>query len=146
MILVDSILLVDDDESSNFMHKLLINHLNVAREVFSVVNGREALEFIEKRYYSFQSLPSLILLDLNMPEVNGFDFLKRMLDSRLLYVKNIPVAILTSSDLDQDINKVKELGDFTYVLKPLREEKLLEIIMTCCNSTAVANYQQLKSI
>lgn len=133
MILVDSILLVDDDESSNFMNKFIINQLNIAREVFSVVNGKEALEFIEKRYYSFQSLPSLILLDLNMPIVNGFDFLEKMLDSSLLYVKNIPVAILTSSDLDQDINRVKALGDYTYVLKPLDGGKLKEIVLSSCN-------------
>ena len=143
MILVDSILLVDDDESSNFMNKLIINQLNIAREVFSVVNGKEAIEFIEKRYYSFQSLPSLILLDLNMPVVNGFDFLKKMLESNLLYVKNIPVAVLTSSDLDQDINKVKQLGDFTYVLKPLGEEKLMEIVTNCC-STSSTSYTSLK--
>jgi CheY-like chemotaxis protein len=125
---LSSILLVDDDNTANYLHEHLIKKVDIAREVFTKANGMEALLFIEKRYRTLRSLPSLILLDINMPVLNGLEFIKDLLDSELLAVKNIPVAILSSSSHTADISKVKELGNYMFISKPLTEEKLLGVI------------------
>jgi CheY-like chemotaxis protein len=128
MIRVDSILLIDDDESALFIGKKIIEHMNVARETYSCTDGHAALELIKHRYYSAKSLPSLILLDLNMPEMNGFELLKKLKESDLWAVKNIPVVVLTSSEYVEDIINVSSIGCFNLIHKPLTEEKLISTI------------------
>lgn len=125
---LDSILLVDDDEISNRLHERLIRKLNLARNVFVKRNGKEAFDFIKERYYGSRSLPSLIVLDLSMPVMDGHDFLKEICQSNLLYVNRIPIAILTNSAHKDDIKKVKEIRNCFYVTKPLTEEKLLQMV------------------
>jgi CheY-like chemotaxis protein len=123
-----SILLIDDDEISNHLNARLIKKHNISKEIFIETNGKGAYDFITKRYYDRRSLPSLIILDIDMPVRNGFEFLNQLLNSKLLAVKNIPVAILTNSAHAEDINRINELGDFLYISKPLSDEKLLEMI------------------
>ena len=128
MSLFRSILLIDDDEIANHLHTQLINKHNISREIFSETNGKDGYDFIRKRYYNGRSLPSLIILDIDMPVQNGFGFLDQLLNSELLAVKNIPVAIVTNSLRPKDMKRIKELGDFVYISKPLTDEKLLEVI------------------
>ncbi|MFL5730845.1 MAG: response regulator, partial [Cytophagaceae bacterium] len=110
-----SILLVDDDHIANHLHEQLITRHNLASKIFIESNGKDAYALIENRYRSGKSLPSLIILDIDMPVQNGFDFLDNLLASDLLAVKNIPLAILTNSSHPDDMEKVKQRGNFVYV-------------------------------
>ena len=67
------ILLVDDDETSNFLNELLIKGMDIVEEVSIASNGQEALNYLENESGSF---PQLIFLDLNMPVMDGFEFLE----------------------------------------------------------------------
>lgn len=125
--LLDSILFVDDDPITNFYHLNLANKMQVAREIVVKTHGEDAIHFINERYWSRQSLPSIILLDLNMPLVNGMEFISALRSSELLGVKNIPVAIITCSTAPHDLACLCEQG-YCYVYKPLTEEKFYEII------------------
>jgi len=124
----NTILLVDDDEICNHLHCRIINKLGVARDVICQNNGKDAIDFIKSQYNTYKCLPSLILLDLNMPVMNGFEFIEEMKKSELLSVKNIPIAILTSSNATSDVERINELGSFFFVTKPLTEQKLLDIL------------------
>ncbi len=73
---LDSILLVDDDESSNYFHQLIINKLNCAEHVHQACDGREALEILNDGINGKFPIPSVIFLDVNMPGMNGWDFLE----------------------------------------------------------------------
>jgi CheY-like chemotaxis protein len=123
-----SVLLVDDDMIANHLHEQLIKKHNIANQVFIKTNGKEAYDFIKHRYHKGKSLPSLIILDIDMPVKNGFEFLAELLNSNLLAVKNIPLAVLTNSTHPEDIEKIHALGNFVYVTKPLTKEKMLEMI------------------
>jgi len=123
-----SILLIDDDGIANHLHTVLIKKHNISRDVFIETNGKEGFDFIKKRYYTGKSLPSLIILDIDMPVQDGFSFLTQLLNSDLLAVKNIPVVILTNSVCSEDINRIKELGDFVYLQKPLSDNNLLAMV------------------
>src|SRR6185437_8204927 len=127
---LESILLVDDDEIANRLHERLIQKMNIARNVFAKRNGKEALEFIRQRYHNSNSLPSLIILDLSMPVMDGVDFLKEICRSNLLFVNRIPTAIVTNSALVEDKKKVSEVRNCFYITKPLTEEKLLQIVQS----------------
>ena len=133
---LDSILLVDDDAIANYLHERLIKKTQLAREVITKANGREAIEYIKERYKTMRTLPSLIILDLSMPVMNGIDFLKEICQSDLLFANHIPIAILTSSDHPDDIKRVKEIKNCFYLLKPLSMAKLTDTIEKCFSQTA----------
>jgi len=129
---LDSILLVDDDAIAHRLHEKLISKLKLARTVFMKHNGKEALDFIKHRYHNSHTLPSLVILDLNMPVMDGVDFLKEICRSNLLYVNRIPIAILSNSAHATDMKKVAEIRNCFYATKPLTEEKLLQIVEHTC--------------
>jgi CheY-like chemotaxis protein len=137
MTLIDSILFIDDDPVVNFHHISLSHHLKIAREIFVKTNGKEALDFIKERYYTGQSLPSLILLDLNMPIMNGKEFIQEVLACDLLGVKKIPMVILTTLFDSKEQFKMTNLG-YSSMTKPLSEEKLFQIIQSLLPSNIVS--------
>jgi DNA-binding response OmpR family regulator len=125
---INRILLIEDDEATNFMHERLISYLQIADEVIVKTNGKEALQYLEALLYSNQLhlIPSLVILDINIPGMNGFDFIKEY--KRLNYTKpKTKFVIVTSSDHIDDIIRIKYLAKYDYVIKPLTEEKLLSI-------------------
>ncbi len=101
-----------------FASKNLTNSMEVARD------GEEALEFIE-RWDQGEPVPIVILLDLNMPKVNGLEVLKQ-LKSHPVY-KAIPVVVLTTSSESKDINTAYQLGANSYIVKPVSFEKFVEV-------------------
>lgn len=119
----NSILLVDDDYVNNFITERLLRKSNIAREVKAVRNGEEALTYLseEKNY-----CPDLILLDINMPEMDGIKFLKNF--KRMILEKNVKVILLTSSVNPKDKDLLNSLGFKEIMIKPFSEEKLFNIL------------------
>lgn len=87
-------------------------------------NGEEGLNYIKDCMKMGKPLPGLILLDLNMPVLDGFDFLRTVKKMNIPVLKQIHVIVLTSSDSSSDKNKVKKLGASSYLTKPLCKTKL----------------------
>ena len=121
---VKSILLVDDDSTSNFMAQLLLEDLNVAEHISTTLNGQEALDYIQI-HCTVDTCPNLILLDINMPVMNGFEFLEHF--QQLPVSNQIRVVMLTSSVYHKDMEKAKDYQINHYISKPLTTEKLQEI-------------------
>lgn len=119
------ILLIDDDPIANFLHEDLIREVNFAEEVIVKTDAEEALSYLkqqcEVRKQSVESI-DLILLDLNMPNIGGFEFLDKM--KALPLKKAIEVVILTSSISKKDIETVHQYRVKEFLSKPLTEEDL----------------------
>jgi CheY-like chemotaxis protein len=120
------IMLVDDDSITNFIHERLIKKLGVAKDVIIRSNGKEAFIFLRKHLKKQLNTSCLILLDLNMPGINGFDFIRQF--KKLKKSESIRLAVVTTSQADIDINQVKELGSFPYINKPLTSEKIYTLL------------------
>jgi CheY-like chemotaxis protein len=131
---VRSVLLVDDDKASLFLSTLFIENLELDIEVFSTSHGKEALEVLEenniKAAGGYQFTPCLIILDINMPIMNGWQFLDA-------YQKRFPkelqahivIAMMTVSEDERDfIRAMKNPFINEYISKPLTDEKVLEIM------------------
>lgn len=73
---VKCILLIDDDEPTNFLHKIVISDSGRAEKVVEVQSGFEALDYLEKMEDGKYPQPDLIFLDINMPAMNGWEFLE----------------------------------------------------------------------
>jgi len=124
---VKNVLLVDDDETSNFMHQLLLEDLQVAGQIYVSLNGKEALDFLRTNCLEPRlPCPELILLDINMPVMNGFEFLDKF--QYLPFRQAIRVVLLTSSVNAKDAEKASAYPVSGLVNKPLTEEKLKELL------------------
>jgi CheY-like chemotaxis protein len=117
------ILLVEDDRVDVMTLERAMKDLNVTNPVVNVRNGEEALQYL--RNEANQKL-CLILLDLNMPKVNGIKFLQLAKADEML--KNIPVVMLTTSTEQQDITESFKLGAAGYMVKSIDYKRFVEII------------------
>jgi len=107
-------LLIEDDKIDAMTVKRSFTEIDVPNDIITVSNGEEALAYLEE---SANELPCLILLDLNMPRMNGIEFLKAAkTDMRL---RKIPVIVLTTSNDIQDRQDCFELGAAGYMVKPV---------------------------
>lgn len=101
-----------------FSRKKITNPIQVARD------GEEALKFVE-RWEQGEPTPVVILLDLNMPKVNGLEVLEKIKSHPEF--KTIPVVILTTSSESNDLQRAYKLGANSYIVKPVDFEKFLEV-------------------
>lgn len=118
------ILLIEDDAIEVMKFKRVLSKFQVKHEVIEANNGEVARDILDQK----DTLPSIILLDLNMPKVNGIELLTYLKSNDEL--KYIPVVILTTSSNYKDLKRCYEIGIAGYVLKPLKyEEYVLKMEM-----------------
>ncbi|KAF0111976.1 MAG: rcp3 [Chloroflexi bacterium] len=132
-----SILLVEDNPMEvdltirAFARRMVTTTVVVARD------GQEALDFFH-RWDIGEPLPSVILLDLKLPKVDGLEVL-RQLKTHVMY-RVIPVVVLTSSQEDRDINAAYELGANSYIVKPVDFDRFSEIVALIDTYWSALNY------
>ncbi len=119
------ILLVDDDDVDAIITQRAVNDLKITNELLRKVDGEDALDYLRDQN---NARPCVILLDLNMPRMNGFEFLKAAKADADL--KRIPVVVLTTSDVDQNILDSFDLGVAGYIVKPVDYKQFLEAMKT----------------
>ncbi len=124
---LNCILLIDDDEITNFINVNLLQDLQIARQVEVATNGKEAISILEERCQNAQC-PELILLDINMPVLDGFEFLEQLDHMGIKKNNAIKIVALTTSNNPKDLKKLQELGVETLVNKPLTKEKVEQLI------------------
>src|SRR6478609_8398410 len=126
---LNCILLIDDDEPTNFINELVIKKANCTHKIVAKQGAREALEYLRSQEDGEHPCPDLIFLDINMPAMNGWDFLEeyRKLDEK--QKGRIVIVMLTTSlnpDDEEKARGIKEINDFKS--KPLTKEILEEIL------------------
>lgn len=119
------ILLVEDDVVDMMSVKRALRDLNVTNPFFHTENGEEALAFLRS---GKNPVPAIILLDLNMPRMNGFEFLKIVKKDENL--RRIPVIILTTSKAELDKAQTYDLGVAGYMIKPVDYQQFVEVMRT----------------
>ncbi len=121
----NKVLLIEDNDDDVLMIKRGFKKGQIKNELHRVSNGEEAYEYLQKVKLSEIQL---IILDLNMEVMNGFEFLEKR--QTMPEINKIPVVVLTSSSRKQDIDKSYKLGANSYVEKPLDPVKFMEAIMS----------------
>lgn len=117
-----TVLLIEDDLIEVMKFKRTISKLELQHNIIEAKNGEEAIKFLNKK----ERLPDIILLDLNMPKLNGIEFLNILKnDNQLRY---IPTIILTTSNNRKDVLECYKIGIAGYVIKPLKFEDYVEKI------------------
>ncbi len=119
------ILLVEDDFVDAKAIKRAFDELKIHNKLVHVTDGEEALNYLRN---SRNKKPCVILLDLNMPKMNGTEFLNAIKPDENL--KQIPVVVLTVSSQEQDVVKSFNLGVAGYIIKPTSYEGFVEKLKT----------------
>jgi two-component system, response regulator len=126
------IMLVEDNPDDVAFTKRVLRYNRLDRNLVLAADGNEALAALE-RLVGEEKLPDLILLDINLPDISGIDLLTRIKqDSRF---RQIPVVILTGSNVDDDIQRSYDLGASTYLVKPIFNDALMLVLENLFNAT-----------
>lgn len=127
-----TILHVEDDPNDTLLFQHACNKAGVIFDLQAVSDGDQAIaylrganDFSDRMKHPF---PKLILLDLKMPRVSGFDVLTWLQTENLF--KEVPVVVLTSSNHDADVKRAYDLGAKSYLVKPVGFEALVELVKT----------------
>ena len=125
--MIDILLVEDNPDHAILTRKVLEDH-NVSNKVYVVEDGEEALDFIyHKGKYGDGNAaprPGLILLDVKLPKIDGFEVLKRLKGDP--EHKMIPIVMLTTSSRDEEISKGYAAGANSYVTKPVRFDEFTD--------------------
>lgn len=123
---LNNILLIEDDQITNFINQRLLKKVDASYKVTIAQNGLEGIQYIKNCLANNISLPQLIFLDINMPVMNGFEFLEAF--QRLLLDEKIVIIMLTTSSHIHDMGKLFASGNSHIVSKPLTESKVISIL------------------
>jgi CheY-like chemotaxis protein len=125
-----TVLLAEDDPDDVLLTHLAFEKARLANPLQVVRDGEEAIAYLrgagrfqDRAHYP---LPILLLLDLNMPKVNGFQVLEWLQSHPML--RRMPVAVMTASDHDPHVTRAYELGADSYLIKPPDAEALLALV------------------
>lgn len=126
------IVVADDDADDRMMIKDAFDESKLANPVDFVEDGLQLLDYLNRRgnytHLAGQPFPGFILLDLNMPRMDGRSALKAIKESAEMH--RIPIIILTTSKAEEDIVKTYNLGVNSFICKPVSFDKLVDIVRT----------------
>ncbi len=126
---LDCILLIDDDEATNFLHTLVINEAEVTNTVVAKTSGQAALDYLNSCKENNDKRPQLVFLDINMPAMNGWEFLEHYKKLPKEVQGDVVVVMLTTSLNPDDLEKASSEREVTSFLnKPLKKEMVLELV------------------
>ncbi len=122
------ILLAEDEPADAHLVKAALAEISIKSDLYCVVDGREALEFLRRQGTRFEEAPrpDIILLDLNMPRMDGREFLAAIKQDNVLC--DIPVVVLTTSSVQRDVLVSYELGAAGFITKPVDVHQFIDVV------------------
>lgn len=122
-------LLVDDDPITSYLNRKLLEKLDVTDRVMVALNGEEALQVLAAECAGASlTCPALIFLDINMPQMNGFDFLDAYQQLPLAKRRVIVIVMLTTSVHPHDLQRLQALPVAGFLTKPLNLAKVQQVL------------------
>ncbi|WP_090298219.1 response regulator [Flagellimonas zhangzhouensis] len=126
---IDTLYLIDDDDTYQFIVQKTLNSLNLINSIKIFSNGKAAIDFLEATLDDIAKIPDVILLDLTMPIMDGWQFLEHYLRFRPRIGKKVVIYVVSSSIDPRDMQRAKSISEVTdYVVKPLSKSKLISML------------------
>lgn len=129
MTAIRQLTIVDDDEVFVFLTTKMIEQSKLVDLIKIFENGLDALLFLKENLNNIASLPDIILLDLSMPIMDGWQFLEEYVKINPVIGKTITIYICSSSISPDDIRRAKSINEVSdFIIKPMTKDKLVEMI------------------
>jgi len=126
---VNLVALIDDDELVNFIATKVIESTHLVKKIKSFSNGQQAIDFLKTHLDRPDLIPEIILLDLNMPVMDGFQFLEEYIKLEPKLGKTIAVYVISSSISQIDSDRIKQISEVSdFIFKPITKEKFENIV------------------
>ena len=126
---IKTLVIVDDDAIFVFLTKKAIEQTHLVEHIKVFDNGRDAINYIKENIDNPDQLPQIILLDLSMPIMDGWQFLDEYITLQPKICKPIKINIVTSSISPEDVSKAQSMSAVTeFIIKPITKEKFKEIV------------------
>ncbi|RMA58965.1 response regulator [Ulvibacter antarcticus] len=138
---INCVLLIDDDRATNFFNKMVVNRHGRFNTIVTSQSGTEALEYLKGVQKEHNIKPDLIFLDINMPAMNGWEFLTEFEKFDENFILDIKVILLSTSSDPKDVKKSREkhpVDDF--INKPLSFPLLNEVLKSHFDYKAETSY------
>lgn len=126
---IETLYVIDDDDTYQFIIRKVVEETRLVDQIKLFSNGKEALTFLESAISEKKTLPDVILLDISMPVMDGWEFLENFILLNPKVGKKIIIYLVSSSVNPRDVEKARSIAEVTdYVVKPIIKEKLIELI------------------
>lgn len=127
----DCILVIDDNEIDRWVIRRILEIHSIGSEIITAFNGKDGLEKLSKYYDKHHSLPDMIITDVRMPLMDGFEFLNRLFKTEYFSPSQTKIIILTATEDTTDIEKLRgmHIPPEHILLKPLDIEQLKRILI-----------------
>lgn len=128
---LNNILIIDDDEISNFLMVEILQKLSITKNYKFLNNGKEGLDYIIKSFSNINQKiipPDLIFLDYRMPVMDGKEFIENLNKKNLQYFHWFNIILISTSIRNKDKEYFQNLGVKGFLEKPITEEKILDVI------------------
>ena len=126
---IECVLLIDDDKVTNFYNKRVVSKLDNFEEVNAVTNGQMALDYLNDSKNGLCKKPDLIFLDINMPAMDGWEFIEEYKKLDTTFTSSIKIVMLTTSNNPDDYKRsltIESVDD--YINKPLSTDLLSNLV------------------
>ena len=126
---INTLCLVDDDGTFQFLTQRIIEQTSLVKQIKIFSNGLDAINFLKTLQNKNEELPEIILLDLTMPVMDGWEFLEEYIFLQPKLSKKITIYIVSSSIDPRDIIKARTISAVTdFIIKPVTKEKFINMI------------------
>ncbi len=136
--LLNNIILIDDDAATIFLQKLTVQESGLFNHIEVYNKAEEALSFFEKMVEQPERMPEVVLLDLNMPKMDGWQFLEKFEASIFIHIPNIKIVLLSTSQNPRHIERAKQFKCLSaFRRKPLTQQTVKEIAYSVNNDSSL---------
>jgi len=124
-----NICIIDDDDIYQYTITKILQSLKLNKKIIAFSDGEEALDFLIANLYNDDELPDVIFLDINMPIMDGFQFMEEYVKLKPKWNKKITIYMVSSSVDPVDIEKAKNISEISdYIIKPIKAGELQSIM------------------
>lgn len=131
---IDTFCIIDDDDIYQFTTSLLLKKTDLVNKIIVFSNGLKAINFLKDEIGNKENIPDILFLDVNMPVMDGWEFLEEYLLIKPMLPKTVVIYMVSSSVDERDVLKAKSISALSgYMVKPISSQNIMEVILEILN-------------